>query len=54
MYVLSEDQNLNEMLLKYCSKFEVRYVCRFRDKYIFETSNDNYSLTVDEIDSKLK
>lgn len=54
MYLLSEDQTLNEMLIKYCSKFEVRYVCRFRDKYLFETRNDNYSLTVEEIIDSIK
>ena len=54
MYVLSEDRTLNEMLIKYCSKFEVRYVCRFKDIYFFETRNGNYSLTVEEISSKIK
>ena len=54
MYALSEDQTLNEMLIEYCSKFEVRYVCRFKDIHFFETRNGNYSLTVEEISSKIK
>ena len=54
MYALSEDQTLNEILIMYCSKFEVRYVCRFKDMHFFETGNDNYSLTLEEIIGKIK